>query len=171
MYLGFCARPCRHPPNYAMEVHHGGTFSFKPMRVYNGGKIDTVHGLNPNFISLHEFDAMAKHLGYHSTVAFYYKMPGLSLDKGLVPITKDKDTTNMLNYLDKNRTAIIYLEHIGGVHCFDSAAQETDPNMQSNFDLGSFNFDPESGLEYINFDVGMFKLVLGMLNLILGLQM
>ncbi|KAE9459215.1 hypothetical protein C3L33_08887, partial [Rhododendron williamsianum] len=106
-----------------------------------------------------EFDAMAKHLGYHSTVAFYYKMPGLDLDKGLVPITKDKDTTDMLNYLDKNRTAIIYLEHIGGVHCFDSAAQETDPNMQSNFDLGSFNFDPESGLEYINFDVGMFKLM------------
>ncbi|XP_058217282.1 uncharacterized protein LOC131328349 [Rhododendron vialii] len=67
----------------------------------------------------------------------------------------------MLNYLDKNRTAIIYLEHIGGLTYLDSAAQETDPNMQSNFDLGSFNFDPKSGLEYIYFDAGNVQIGFG----------
>lgn len=156
MYLGFCVGPCRDPPCYAMEFHHGGTFSFRPKRVYTGGRIDTVHGLDPDYISLLELKGWAKELGYHSGVGFYYKMPGLDLDKGLVPLTNDKDVYKMLDYLDKGRIAIVYVEHIGGLECHDSAAQETenvtqetDPNMQNNYDFGSFNFDPDSGLDCI----------------------
>lgn len=76
--------------------------------MYNGGKIESIYGLDPDYISMLELEAMAQKLGYAPPMSFYYKKPKCNLDNGLVPIITDKDAYG--------RTAIVYLEHVGGVN-------------------------------------------------------
>ncbi|KAG5544771.1 hypothetical protein RHGRI_017274 [Rhododendron griersonianum] len=91
-----------------------------------------------------EMEAMAKdHLGYSGRVAFYYKKPGLSLDKGLVPFSTDKEVYQMLDFLDKDRVAKVYLEHEGCEALLESqvgssnvsAAHQSDPHRISGVEV------------------------------------
>ncbi|KAH7836066.1 hypothetical protein Vadar_032417 [Vaccinium darrowii] len=119
----------REPPYFAIEVHHGGRFICRPMKVYNGGKTQIVHGLDPNVMSLLELDAMAQVLGYVDKVAFYYKLLGLNLDIGLVHITSDKVAFEMSNFLDSNMTVVMYLEEVRGVKVVDSQLGSSSLNV------------------------------------------
>ncbi|KAF7112650.1 hypothetical protein RHSIM_RhsimUnG0208000 [Rhododendron simsii] len=126
------------PSLYSLEVHHGGRFSVRPMKLYTGGKIDTFHDLNPDYISMLEMEAMAQDLGYSGHVAFYYKKPGFSLDEGLVPFSTDKEVVKMLDFLHKDRVAKVYLDHEGGETLLKSqvgssniiAAHQSDPHLE-----------------------------------------
>ncbi|KAH7854363.1 hypothetical protein Vadar_012969 [Vaccinium darrowii] len=132
-----CRGPCRKPPYFSIEVHHGGTFCLRPTKEYIGGKVQTVHGLDTDYISLLQLEAMAQQLGYDSHVNFYYKIPRYGLDVGLLPIKNDKAVLAMLKCMDHNKTIVMYLEQLGGV--------EIDPNVQINCDLGSLNFPIDLG--------------------------
>ncbi|KAH7842411.1 hypothetical protein Vadar_005011 [Vaccinium darrowii] len=100
-------RAIRKPPYFSIEVHHGGTFCLRPTKKYIGGKVQTVHGLDTDYISLLQLEAMAQQFGYDSHVNFYYKIPGYKLDVALVPINNDKGVLAMLKYMDHKRTVVI----------------------------------------------------------------
>ncbi|XP_058215649.1 uncharacterized protein LOC131326787 [Rhododendron vialii] len=109
-----------YPTDFSIEVHHGGAFTLKPRKVYSGGKIDTVNGLNSDYLSMLELDGLVQQLGYAPNVLFYNKKPNCSLDNGLVPIRCDKDAYGMLDFLHKDRTIVLYLEHVGGLDPIES---------------------------------------------------
>ncbi|KAG5558218.1 hypothetical protein RHGRI_008222 [Rhododendron griersonianum] len=69
---------------FSIKVHHGGEFNTGPNKAYVGGRIDDVDGLDSDLMSLHELDSIAHYLGYGPPVAFHFRVPGLSLDMGLV---------------------------------------------------------------------------------------
>lgn len=120
-FLGaFYAGAPVYPTDFSIEVHHGGAFTLKPRKVYSGGKIDTVNGLNSDYLSMLELDGLVQQLGYAPNVLFYCKKPNCSLDKGLVPIRCDKDAYGMLDSLHKDRTIVLYLEHVGGLDPIES---------------------------------------------------
>lgn len=165
------------PTDFVLEVHHGGTFTCGPMKVYIGGKIDTIYGLDPDYISMLELKAMAQKFGYTPLVIFYFKKSKCNLDNGLVPITTDKDAYGMMELLHKDRTVIVYLEHVGGVNLIESqtsssnlgpttVALQVDFNaeehnefldfvLEPNFETGLVNLESGVGWEYDNMEVGM----------------
>ncbi|KAG5525180.1 hypothetical protein RHGRI_031754 [Rhododendron griersonianum] len=106
--------------DFSIEVHHGGAFTLKPRKVYSGGKIDTVNGLNSDYLSMLELDGLVEQLGYAPNVLLYYKMLNCSLDNGLVPIRCDKDAYGMLDLLHKDRTIVLYFEHVRGLDPIES---------------------------------------------------
>lgn len=67
------------------------------------GKIDTIYGLDSDYISMLELEAMAQKFGYALPVIFYCKEPKCNLDNGLVPITTNKDAYGMMELLHKDR--------------------------------------------------------------------
>ncbi|KAH7845309.1 hypothetical protein Vadar_000555 [Vaccinium darrowii] len=148
-----CRGQCREPPYFAIEVHHGGRFVCKPTKVYTGGKTQTVHGIDPDVMSLLELDAMAQVLGYAYKMAFYYKLPGLNLDIGLVHITSDKIAYEMSKFLNNNRTMVMYLEEVGGVKVVDSQLGSSSMNAACDMgpDFGLQDIGPDFGLEDVDF--------------------
>lgn len=106
--------------DFSIEVHHGGAFTLKPRKVYSGGKIDTVNGLNSDYLSMLELDGLVEQLGYAPNVLLYCKKPNCSLDNGLVPIRCDKDAYGMLDLLHKDRTIVLYFEHVRGLDPIES---------------------------------------------------
>ncbi|KAH7841102.1 hypothetical protein Vadar_025611 [Vaccinium darrowii] len=67
-----------------------------------------------------ELDAMGEKLGYAPPVAFYFKKPRCTLDNGLVPLISDNDAYGMTQGLDKDRIAVVFVEHRGGVKLIES---------------------------------------------------
>ncbi|KAH7865423.1 hypothetical protein Vadar_006481 [Vaccinium darrowii] len=109
------------PTGFSLEVHYSGVFELRHTeKVYIGGQIETIHGLDPDYISMLELDAMGEKLGYAPHVAFYFKKPKRTLDNGLVPLISDKDAYGMTQGLDKDRITVMFVEHIGGVKLVES---------------------------------------------------
>ncbi|KAH7864463.1 hypothetical protein Vadar_029815 [Vaccinium darrowii] len=121
--------PCRNAPYFSIEVHHGGSFALRPTKVYIGGKVQTVHGLSTEYISLLQLEAMAQQLGYDSSVTFYYNISGYNLDVGLLPINNDNGVLAMLKYMDQKRTVVMYLEQVGGVDSSSIKAHDIDQKI------------------------------------------
>lgn len=96
------------PEHFSIEVHHGGNFGFKPMKVYNRGEVVTFHRLHSDYISKLEFHCMAQKLGYANSVAFYYIKPEFSLDNGLVSFKSDAPLLDMLKFLHKDKLTKVY---------------------------------------------------------------
>ncbi|KAH7840726.1 hypothetical protein Vadar_020739 [Vaccinium darrowii] len=135
-----CAGAPTRPSDFSLEVHHGGSFTFRPNKVYTGGKLDTIHGLEPDYMSLLELDAMVQRLGYAPNTALYYKKPNCTFDNGLVKINSDKEAYGMLDFLHTGRIAKVYLEHIGGVKFIGS--QDGSSIGQSNVEVFYLDLEP-----------------------------
>ena len=60
-------------------------FHWNPDRQYLNGKVTFVDLVDPDELSIHEFDAIMRHLGYHGTYMMYYHylIPNSDLDFGL----------------------------------------------------------------------------------------
>ncbi|KAH7846639.1 hypothetical protein Vadar_016328 [Vaccinium darrowii] len=140
-------------PYFSIEVHHGGTFALRPTKVYVGGKVQTVHGLDTKYISLLQLEAMAQQLGYDSFVTFYYTIPGYNLDVGLLPINNDQRVLSMLKNMDHKRTVVTYLEQVGGVGSSSIKAHDIDSIMPLNSQLGSSNLPIDIEVDDDDFDV------------------
>ncbi|KAI8563942.1 hypothetical protein RHMOL_Rhmol03G0147900 [Rhododendron molle] len=123
---------------FSIKVHHGGEFSTGPNKEYVGGRIDDVDGLDSDLMSLHELDSIAHYLGYGPPIAFHIRVPGLSLDTGLVTMKSDADVNAMITLLSSSRTVELYVEHIGGVQFVETQLQPVQ----------------EDGLEFLNIDDG-----------------
>lgn len=123
---------------FSIKVHHGGEFNTGPNKEYVGGRIDDVDGLDSDLMSLHELDSIAHYLGYGPPIAFHFRVPGLSLDMGLVTMKSDADVNAMITLLPSSRTAELYVEHIGGVQFVGTQLQPVQ----------------EDGLEFLNIDDG-----------------
>ncbi|KAH7844546.1 hypothetical protein Vadar_029198 [Vaccinium darrowii] len=135
-----CAGAPTRPSDFSLEVHHGGSFTFRPNKVYTGGKLDTIHGLEPDYMSLLELDAMVQRLGYAPNTALYHKKPNCTFDNGLVKINSDKEAYGMLDFLHTGRIAKVYLEHIGGVTFIGS--QDGSSIGQSNVEVFDLDLEP-----------------------------
>ncbi|XP_058216534.1 uncharacterized protein LOC131327411 [Rhododendron vialii] len=165
IFFGLFAGGKSDPSLYSLEVHHGGRFSVRPMKLYTGGKIDTFHDLNPDYISMLEMEAIAQDLGYSGHVAFYYKKRGFSLDKGLVPFSTDKEAIKMLDFLHKDRVAKVYLDHKGGETLLESqvgssniiAAHQRDPHLEelSEVEVCDLTLETEQNVGAIDGGIGL----------------
>ncbi|KAF7140979.1 hypothetical protein RHSIM_Rhsim06G0098100 [Rhododendron simsii] len=116
----FQRQGCNSDPSlYSLEVHHGGRFSVRPMKLYTGGKIDTFHDLHPDYILMLEMEAMAQDLG------------------------TNKEVVKMLDFLHKDRVAKVYLDHEGGETLLESqvgssniiAPHQSDPHLEKLFEV------------------------------------
>ncbi|CAK9138011.1 unnamed protein product [Ilex paraguariensis] len=65
-------------------------------------------------------DDIAYTLGYAPYIGFYYKLPRLDLDKGLVHMSSDEHVLDMSHHLHKNRVTQVYFKHIGGIKLLES---------------------------------------------------
>ncbi|KAJ9543460.1 hypothetical protein OSB04_023167 [Centaurea solstitialis] len=98
---------------FSMKIHHGGVFSGSPGRQYLNGKVTFVDLVDPDELSVHEFDAIMKYLGYHGTYMMYYHflIPNSDLDFGLRAFGCDQDVLNLLQYVSQCKIINFYVEH------------------------------------------------------------
>ncbi|KAL3635141.1 hypothetical protein CASFOL_019688 [Castilleja foliolosa] len=84
--------------NWTVKLHHGGQFVDKPRKAYVKGKVAVFNGMEEDKMSLPEFWDMGKELNYPSprSYNYYYKIPKLSMAKGLVLLETDMDVLKML---------------------------------------------------------------------------
>ncbi|KAH7859957.1 hypothetical protein Vadar_007508 [Vaccinium darrowii] len=104
-----------------LKIHHGGVLTNGPNRVYVGGKIEIIDGIDSDCMSLLDLERISQfHLGYAPPVVIHFRVPGLNLDVGLVQIRGDAEVISLITALPSSRTGELYLEHIGGVKLVDS---------------------------------------------------
>ncbi|KAJ9548062.1 hypothetical protein OSB04_020605 [Centaurea solstitialis] len=91
---------------FSMKIHHGGA-------QYLNGKVTFVDLVDPDQLSIHEFNAIMKHLGYHGTYMMYYHflIPNSDLDFGLQAFACDQDVLRLLEYVPKCKLVSFYIEH------------------------------------------------------------
>ncbi|KAJ9538150.1 hypothetical protein OSB04_030883 [Centaurea solstitialis] len=99
---------------FSMKIHHGGVFTRRsPGRQYLNGKVTFVDLVDPDQLSIHEFNAIIKHLGYHGTYMMYYHflIPNSELDFGLQAFASDQDVLSLLKYVPQHKLVSFYIEH------------------------------------------------------------
>ncbi|KAL3654354.1 hypothetical protein CASFOL_004035 [Castilleja foliolosa] len=84
--------------NWTVKLHHVGQFVDKPRKAYVKGKVAVFNGMEEDKMSLPEFWDMGKELNYPVPMSYkyYYKIPKLSMAKGLVLLETDMDVLKML---------------------------------------------------------------------------
>lgn len=146
------------------------------MKLYTGGKINTFHGLHPDYISMLEIYSVVGNLGYSGHVTFYYKKPGFSLDKGLVPFNTDEEVRGMLDFLHKNRVAKVYLDHEGESLLQSqvgssnwSATHQRNPHSQSEVEVCDLSLGTEYNVGPIDVEGGPIDADVGFIETGFGL--
>ncbi|KAH7836945.1 hypothetical protein Vadar_007736 [Vaccinium darrowii] len=90
-----------------LKIHHGGVLTNGPNRVYVGGKIEIIDGIDSDCMSLLDLEEILQfHLGYAPPVVIHFRVPGLNLDVGLVQIRGDAEVISLITALPSSRTEI-----------------------------------------------------------------
>ncbi|GKA86278.1 hypothetical protein Tco_0807989 [Tanacetum coccineum] len=81
---------------FTMTIHHNGEFSKPPSRRYKFVELDYVNLVYCNMFSINEELC----LRYNNKILFtHFRIPGISLDDGLVSLMADDDVIKLLNYV------------------------------------------------------------------------
>ena len=131
---------------FSIKVHHGRDFTEGPVKRYVGSTVEYLDNCDPDKMSLLEMDDIAEKLGHVPHVGFYYRLPGVTLDNGLVFMNTDEDVMAMIACLPSSRTAEMYLKHFGGIKLLEYQNRtddgvyvepdEIDIGVEKNFDIG-----------------------------------
>ena len=100
---------------FSIKVHHGGDFTEGPVNRYVGGTVEYIDNCDLDKMSLLEMDDIAKKFGFAPHVGFYFRLPGVTLDNGLVFMNTNEDVMAMIACLPSSRTTEVYLKHFGGI--------------------------------------------------------
>ncbi|KAG8369939.1 hypothetical protein BUALT_Bualt14G0065400 [Buddleja alternifolia] len=79
---------------FTIKLHHGGKLIEHPLKMYVGGRVDSVDFIDPDLMSLVEQDKFAEKLGYVSS-AYYYLISGGNVQSGLVFLLCDDHVLKM----------------------------------------------------------------------------
>ena len=98
---------------FSIQIHHIGEFSNPPDRVYKFGNIDHVDLIDcDNFTMRVMVKILAElSLGNNKQLLFtHFRVPGLNLDDGLVPLMSDQDVKVLLNFVPRYKEIDVFVE-------------------------------------------------------------
>lgn len=101
--------------DFTLEIHHGGFFvGFGELRSYLGEKVNQFDWIETDAWSLLWFEDFLQQLGYHNDrkIKFYWLLPWKTLVDGLRVIASDHDTNVMASVSEKNKTSVMYVDHV-----------------------------------------------------------
>ena len=99
---------------FSLQIHHNGEFTSKPGRRYLFGDTDWFDGIHSDVFSMELLGEMLEDLGYSdSTLMFtHFRIPGESLDDGLLPLKSDEDVNTLLEYVPIFTQLDLYIETV-----------------------------------------------------------
>ncbi|PWA80291.1 PDDEXK-like protein [Artemisia annua] len=97
---------------FTLEIHHNGQFTSTPGRIYLFGDIDWFDGIHCDVFSLGLLGEMLEDLGYTDRTLVYthFRLPGESLDDGLLPLKSDEDVKTLLELYIETGVSIVEYE-------------------------------------------------------------
>ncbi|GJW32693.1 hypothetical protein Tco_0052725 [Tanacetum coccineum] len=97
---------------FTLKIHHSGNFISLPDRRYRYAVIEWYDLVDSKRFSIYEFDAMLEDLGIKggSFLFSHFRIPGKSLDKGLVPLISHQDVLSLLKYVPSYKEIEVYVE-------------------------------------------------------------
>ncbi|GJX21687.1 hypothetical protein Tco_0226132 [Tanacetum coccineum] len=97
---------------FTLKIHHSGNFTSLPDRRYRYAVIEWYDLVNSKRFSIYGFDAMLEDLGIKggSFLFSYFRIPGKSLDEGLVPLISHQDVLSLLKYVPSYKEIKVYVE-------------------------------------------------------------
>ena len=96
---------------FTLKVTHGGKFTSPPGRVYVDPLIAWYDCVDYDMFNYDAFEALVADIGVKGGVAgCHYRVPGETLDVGLLALQNDDDVMNMLNLVPTHREIEIYVE-------------------------------------------------------------
>ncbi|PWA76603.1 hypothetical protein CTI12_AA234720 [Artemisia annua] len=86
---------------FTLEIHHNGQFTSTPGRIYLFGDTDWFDGIHCDVFSTGLLGEMLEDLGYTDRTLVYthLRLPGESLDDGLLPLKSDEDVKTLVEYV------------------------------------------------------------------------
>nr|GEU98207.1 hypothetical protein [Tanacetum cinerariifolium] len=86
---------------FTLKIHHSGNFTSPPGRIYHCAKIQWYDLDDSETFSINEYDAMLEDLGIKDGSILFsrFRIPGKSLDEGLVPLMSNQDVLSLLQYV------------------------------------------------------------------------
>jgi hypothetical protein len=97
---------------FSLQIHHNGEFTSKPGRRYLFGDKYWFDGIHSDVFSMELLGEMLEDLGYSdSTLMFtHFRIPGESLDDGLLPLKSDEDVKTLVEYVPIFTQLELYIE-------------------------------------------------------------
>ncbi|PWA36674.1 hypothetical protein CTI12_AA597560 [Artemisia annua] len=97
---------------FTLQIHHNGEFTSPPGRRYLFGDIDWFDRVYYDIFSMDLLGEMLEDLGYtdRTLVFTHFRIPGESLDDGLLPLMSDKDARRLVKYVPRFRELELYIE-------------------------------------------------------------
>ncbi|PWA41920.1 hypothetical protein CTI12_AA549650 [Artemisia annua] len=117
---------------FTLEIHHNGQFTSTPGRIYLFGDTDWFDGIHCDVFSMGLLGEMLEDLGYTDRTLVYthFRLPGESLDDGLLPLKSDEDVKTLLEYVPFFTQLELYIET--GVSIVESAGKGVDGETGNN---------------------------------------
>ncbi|PWA65324.1 hypothetical protein CTI12_AA325110 [Artemisia annua] len=97
---------------FTLEIHHNGQFTSTPGRIYLFGDTDWFDGVHCDVFSMGLLGEMLEDLGYTDRTLVYthFRLPGESLDDGLLPLKSDEDVKTLVEYVPFFTQLELYIE-------------------------------------------------------------
>ncbi|PWA79711.1 hypothetical protein CTI12_AA202720 [Artemisia annua] len=97
---------------FTLEIHHNGQFTSTPGRIYLFGNTDWFDGIHCDVFSMGLLGEMLEDLGYTDRTLVYthFRLPGESLDDGLLPLKSDEDVKTLMEYVPFFTQFELYIE-------------------------------------------------------------
>ncbi|PWA44570.1 hypothetical protein CTI12_AA514650 [Artemisia annua] len=97
---------------FTLEIHHNGQFTSTSGRIYLFGDTDWFDGIHCDVFSMGLLGEMLKDLGYTDRTLVYthFRLPGESLDDGLLPLKSDEDVKTLVEYVPFFTQLELYIE-------------------------------------------------------------
>ncbi|PWA65083.1 hypothetical protein CTI12_AA258010 [Artemisia annua] len=97
---------------FTLEIHHNGQFTSTPGRIYLFGDTDWFDGIHCDVFSMGLLGEMLEDLGYTDRTLVYthFRLPGESLDDGLLPLKSDEDVKTLVEYVPFFTQLELYIE-------------------------------------------------------------
>ncbi|KAG8366649.1 hypothetical protein BUALT_Bualt17G0101600 [Buddleja alternifolia] len=138
---------------FTIKINHGGEF-IGPKKIYSGGEIDYIDHCSVHTMSLKviEEDIYKKMLGYEGLVGFYYLIPRLSLEEGLIFILGEEDINRMVQLAVPNREISVYVTQTSDIEFLEDWIRNVDGPVDETqrpeelSDLDASLYDSDYGL-------------------------
>ncbi|KAB1207710.1 hypothetical protein CJ030_MR7G005498 [Morella rubra] len=93
-------------------IHHGGSFGGEPLD-YVGGTKEEVGDMDPDYITILDFNACLSDRGYFGSATLWYKLGGKSPHQQFTSLKTDGDVIDLLWRLESEDAQVIdvYVEH------------------------------------------------------------
>ncbi|GKE23838.1 hypothetical protein Tco_1435350, partial [Tanacetum coccineum] len=97
---------------FTLKLHHSENFTSLPDRRYRYAVIEWYDLVDSKRFSIYGFDVMLEDLGIKggSFLFSHFRIPGKSLDKGLVPLISHQDVLSLLKYVPRYKEIKVYIE-------------------------------------------------------------